>query len=67
MEPEHSEADKPWKRSSYCGTSACVEVAAIGPSVFVRDAKNPDGGSFEASGQGWSKFIDAIKSGRFDG
>ncbi len=67
METDHSEALMPWMRSTRCGTSACVEVAVVKPSVHVRDSKDPDGGSFGVSSLEWGKFVAALKSGRFDG
>jgi hypothetical protein len=32
-----------WRKSSYSGSNGgtCVEVAAVGPAVAVRDSKHP--------------------------
>lgn len=56
-----------WCKSSRSGgNGACVEVAAIGGVVAVRDSKNP-GGAVLASGlSGWQAFIGGVKSGGFE-
>lgn len=42
--PAHT--DLAWRRSSYCGNGACVEVAYTDNDQYVvRDGKHPDGGT----------------------
>ncbi|MFD9705186.1 DUF397 domain-containing protein [Lentzea sp. NPDC059081] len=44
-------------RSSGGNNSACVEVAHVGPSVGVRDSKNPDAGTLVFSAVQWAFFL----------
>jgi Domain of unknown function (DUF397) len=46
----------------------CVEVAENLPHmVAVRDTKNRNGGILQFTPEAWSKFIDDVKNGHFDG
>ena len=58
-----------WRKSSYSGsTNNCVEIAdGFVDAVPVRDSKDPDGPHLEFSGEAWSSFVNALKSGRFSG
>lgn len=31
-----------WRTNSFCGSSACVEVAKVDAQHLVRDSKNPE-------------------------
>lgn len=55
-----------WRRSTRCGTNACVEVSTGPEVVLVRDSKVHRGPilSFEAAR--WVDFLDAIKAGDYD-
>lgn len=51
-----------WRKSSYSnggGQGSCVEVGHdhAGGAVFVRDSKNPDGGSIHIGPAGWRRFL----------
>ncbi len=51
-----------WRKSSYSGSGGgdCVEVAAVGVVVHVRDSKdseNPDGGRLRFSAAAWAAFL----------
>lgn len=52
-----------WKssRSSSQG-GACVEVATADSTWYVRDSKNPGGGILGVRPDGWSAFLDAVRS-----
>jgi hypothetical protein len=49
-----------WRKSSYSGDQACVEVAASPGGVLVRDSKNPDGPMLAVSLTMWRAFLAAI-------
>ena len=49
-----------WERSSFCATGACVEVAAIGDDIAVRDSKNLDQPALYFSREDWNNFLDRI-------
>ncbi|MGI5207889.1 DUF397 domain-containing protein [Spirillospora sp. CA-108201] len=57
-----------WRKSSYSsGTGGeCVEVAAVSPSVAVRDSKDPDGPMLTFDASTWADFTSIIKAGRHD-
>lgn len=56
-----------WRRSSYCGSNACVEVAHVDDDAYlVRDAKDPDGVVLSFTAAEWAAFLSAVKAGEFD-
>ena len=54
-----------WVRSTYCADRACVEVAADGNHVLVRDSKNPEHPPLTFRIAEWMMFIDAVAAGEF--
>lgn len=52
-----------WLRSSFCSDSACVEVAAMGADVAIRDSKNLDQPYLRISKAEWNAFIKTIAAG----
>jgi Domain of unknown function (DUF397) len=55
-----------WRKSEFCGSSACVEVAAGNGAYFVRDSKNPDGPLLAFDNAEWSAFLAGVRAGNFD-
>lgn len=53
-----------WRRSarSY-GTGNCLEVAALGQRVVVRDSKNPTGAVLRITSAQWNAFVAGVRSG----
>ena len=51
-----------WKKSSFSGTSNCVEVAQEPGVVRVRDSKDPGGPVLVLSREEWARFLAAWKS-----
>jgi hypothetical protein len=50
-----------WRKSSYsmAGNGDCVEVAASGNGILVRDSKDPNGPTLAYSVQDWRRFLAA--------
>lgn len=48
-----------WRRSSHSNTQGnqCVEIAAIGGIIAVRDSKNPDGDTLTFNRAHWATFM----------
>ena len=55
-----------WKKSTFSGTSNCVEVARVGGRLLVRDSKNPDRPGLAFTEHEWRAFISGVKAGEFD-
>jgi predicted secreted Zn-dependent protease len=50
-----------WRKSSASSTDDCVEVAAAGGMIIVRDSKDPDGGNLLLSSHDWSIFVVGVR------
>jgi Domain of unknown function (DUF397) len=55
-----------FRKSSLSGGSECVEVAALGEVVFVRDSEEPDGPWLRFTHAQWRCFVEAVHVGEFD-
>jgi hypothetical protein len=62
---EHSTSLR-WRRSTYCSSGGCVEVAKAPQTVRVRDAKDPEGPSLVVSVEAWREFVASVKRGDLD-
>ena len=51
-----------WRRR--CGSSACVEIAADGGRVLMRDSQDPDGPWLSFVSADWRSFVDALRADR---
>ena len=49
-----------WRKSSYSGHEACVEVAAAGGDVLVRDSRDPRGPTLAISSTAWRDFLATV-------
>ncbi|MGP3985909.1 DUF397 domain-containing protein [Streptomyces sp. 3N207] len=58
-----------WRKSSYSGQNGgnCLEVAVDypGPSLPVRDSKNPQGPALLIPSPAWQAFITQVREGGF--
>jgi Domain of unknown function (DUF397) len=62
-----SEDPKPaWRRSPFCGTGGCVEVAKVDGAYLIRDGKNPDGPELTFDAVEWAAFRAGVTAGAFD-
>lgn len=52
-----------WRKSTMSDTGACVEVAAAGGSVLVRDSANPSQIVLKLSLRAWSVFLRRVRRG----
>ncbi|NKZ02163.1 DUF397 domain-containing protein [Actinomadura latina] len=56
-----------WRKSSAsAGGSDCVEVAALGSSVLVRDSRDPSAGAIALGRAQWNALVDAARGGDLD-
>jgi Domain of unknown function (DUF397) len=55
-----------WCRASFCQTGECVEIAAHGDAVIMRNSAHPDGGYVYFSPKEFGSFLAAAKAGQFD-
>lgn len=55
-----------WRKSSRSGNNGgqCIEVAAPGHLVAVRDSKDPEGGRLTFTPDAWRAFAAQIKNNR---
>jgi Domain of unknown function (DUF397) len=55
-----------WRKSTWCDTNSCVEVALVGSRIAVRDSKDKNGPVLAFTGPEWSAFLDGARRGEFD-
>jgi hypothetical protein len=62
-----SAAGLAWRRSTWCSTQSCVEVADLPDgSVAVRDSKSAESGvALIFSTDEWTSFVSGVKAGEF--
>ncbi|MFI0366450.1 DUF397 domain-containing protein [Actinomadura sp. 1N219] len=50
-----------WRKSSHSGSTStqsdCVEVAAVGTSIGIRDSKTPDAGHLTLTPRAFATFL----------
>lgn len=55
-----------FKRSSFCSTGSCVEVATAGGEFFIRDSKHPEGPVLRFTSAEWTVFLAGAAAGELD-
>lgn len=55
-----------WRRSGYCATANCLQVAPLDNGVGVRDSKSSAGPILRFSRDEFTAFILGAKAGHFD-
>lgn len=55
-----------WRKSSASSPDDCVEVAALGPAVLVRDSHDRSTGALTLDSAQWNALVNAIQNGRLD-
>ncbi len=52
-----------WRKSTYCDTASCVEVASLsGQLIGLRDGKDPSGPVLRFSSAEWHAFLGMVKT-----
>lgn len=52
-----------WRKSQFCASNACVEVARDDTRFLVRDSADPDGRRLAFRDADWESFIAALRRG----
>jgi hypothetical protein len=56
-----------WRKSTYSTNSQdCIELAAMGDEILLRDSKNPDQDHFTFTRSELAAFVAGAKAGEFD-
>ena len=55
-----------WHTRVRCESGTCVEVAARGKSILIRNAADPDGLHVTLTRDEWQMFVARVKDGEFD-
>ena len=58
--------DLTWRRSSRCGSSACVEVAIASDAVYVRKSQDPAGSWLCFAAKDWRAFVEGLRAGTWE-
>lgn len=54
-----------WRRSTFCGSGACIEVAKVDESYMLRDSKDPEGPVLRFTAAEWDAFVAGVRAGEF--
>lgn len=55
-----------WRKSSFCSNGNCIEVAALGSRILVRDSKARNGPVLAFQPTEWVAFLEGARRGEFD-
>lgn len=55
-----------WRKSSLSNSTGCLEFAASGDAVLIRDSKNVGGPVLRFSPLEWRQFLRGVRRGEFD-
>jgi hypothetical protein len=55
-----------WRRSTFCASSDCVEIADEGDRILMRDSKDPAQTFLGFDRQVFVKFVADIENGHFN-
>jgi Domain of unknown function (DUF397) len=54
-----------WRKARASVQGNCVEVAARGQTIYVRDSKCPDGPTLAFTTAEWMAFLTGVQAGEF--
>jgi hypothetical protein len=60
------QTSQPFRKSSFCQSSECVEVARQDGVIVLRNSKETSGGMLRYTAEEWLSFVRGIKAGEFD-
>ena len=55
-----------WRRSTYCGTESCIEVAILDDRAYVRSSKDAEGAYMVFDKEEWRNFLAGVRDHQFD-
>ena len=58
-------ATKSWRKSTFCASDTCVEVATDGDLVLMRDGKDTGQSPLGFDRAAWAQFVAEVKDGRY--
>ena len=65
-----NEAERPaqpaWRKTSFCVSGECVEIAQRGDLIILRDSTQPHSTMLHYDVGRWRDFVRNIKAGTFD-
>jgi Domain of unknown function (DUF397) len=65
--PAQQISDADWRKSTFSGQHACVEVAMLDGRVAVRHSRQPSGPALVFTADEWSAFLQGAWHGEFGG
>ena len=54
-----------WRKSSFCASGTCVEVAKVDDAYLIRDSKSPEAGHLSFTAEEWDAFRKGVLAGEF--
>jgi len=66
MRPSGAPQTPVWRRSSFCASSECVEVARLDDKIVMRDSKDPDGHMLSYTAEEFRFLVRSAKAGDYD-
>jgi hypothetical protein len=55
-----------WRRSTYCGSEGCIEVAILDDKAYVRSSKDAAGAYMVFDIEEWRNFLAGVRDHQFD-
>jgi Domain of unknown function (DUF397) len=55
-----------WRKTSFCASGECIEVAQRDDLIILRDSTQPDGRMLRYPAEQWRSFICTVKASEFD-
>jgi hypothetical protein len=54
-----------WRKSTFCSSDSCVEVAQDGDRILMRDGKDTSRPSLSFDRATWAQFVTEVQKGRY--